>query len=99
MNIISEKCKKVLQDHEGSQFQGLFLYSSMEQDQSTPMSDIDLRSGIVSSPDIEEFEANLSRARQAINSEYCYNLLSAYPWKGWISRPRNPRLRFTTAVP
>ena len=42
MNIILEKCKKVLQDHYGAQFQGLFLYGSMARNQSTQMSDIDL---------------------------------------------------------
>ena len=42
MNIIFEKCKKILQDYYGSQFQGLFLYGSVARNQITPMSDIDM---------------------------------------------------------
>jgi len=42
MNRIINKCKQLLKDHYGTQFQGLILYGSMARNQSDPASDIDL---------------------------------------------------------
>ena len=42
MNRIVKKCKKLLKDHYGSQFQGLILYGSVARNESDPASDIDL---------------------------------------------------------
>ena len=42
MNIIFEKCKNVLRNYYGSQFQELFLYGSIARHQSDSMSDIDM---------------------------------------------------------
>ena len=42
MNFILEKCKHILSDHYGDQFQGLILYGSMARGQTDNFSDIDL---------------------------------------------------------
>lgn len=39
---IIEDCKKILKNHYGSQFHGLFLYGSMARGQEEKLSDIDL---------------------------------------------------------
>ena len=42
MNFISEKCKQILRDYYGENFQGLILYGSMARGQTDNFSDIDL---------------------------------------------------------
>ncbi len=42
MNQIVKRCKKVLENHYGSQFQGLILYGSMARNEGDASSDIDL---------------------------------------------------------
>jgi predicted nucleotidyltransferase len=38
-----EDCKKILKEHYGSQFRGLFLYGSMARGEAEKSSDIDIR--------------------------------------------------------
>jgi uncharacterized protein len=42
MSSITEKCKQLLQNHYGPQFQGLILYGSMARREANRSSDIDL---------------------------------------------------------
>ena len=39
---VTQKCKRILQDHYGDRFQGLVLYGSIARQQADPSSDIDL---------------------------------------------------------
>jgi predicted nucleotidyltransferase len=42
MNEITQRCKKLLEDFYGDQFQGLIVYGSLARNQATELSDIDL---------------------------------------------------------
>ena len=42
MNEIAKKCKRILKEHYGAQFQGLVLYGSMARNREDESSDIDL---------------------------------------------------------